>query len=468
MIHLESKKTDPLDPDNVNRSIEYKKTVLAALGVLLLASAVHAQDSLRLTLSEAVKQGVNNNKSIRAEALNLDIDADQLGQVNSVFLPSVTGNAGVLHYINIPVQYTHANALDPTAPADKYVGLRLLLPNSFGSGISVNWALYDQALFSSLKIIKEHSNTTVVQLQKDKSEIAYAISQVYYGIAFAIKQKENLVTIAANMDKLLVFLQANYNNGTILRSELDKVRVNKTNILSQIDALSSAIDTQVNLLKLFTGLPTTVKLRLTEINFEGSLRAVTDTSAPIETTFDYRLMQSEIRMNRLERLQTMANYFPKLGLAYNYSYNIVSPGLSGIFTSKFNFPVQYIGINLTVPIFDGRFNHFKLKENAIKRKQLDLQSDFLSDKIRTDITNARLSYNSSLNNMVSNAANMKLAQELYDQSLEQYHQGTIPLTDVLTYETSLEQATVQYFNSVSGALTSLLAYKKSTNTLLDQ
>jgi len=39
---------------------------------------------------------------------------------------------------------------------------------------------------------------------------------------------------------------------------------------------------------------------------------------------------------------------------------------------------------------------------------------------------------------------------------------------VLTYETSLEQATVQYFNSVSGALTSLLAYKKSTNTLLEQ
>jgi|GEM_PF-6059555 len=447
--------------------LDSKKIMFAVLWAYTAATAA-AQDSLRLSLSDAVKQGVNNNKSIRAEALNLDINSDQLEQVNSVFLPSVTGNAGVLHYINIPVQYTHANALDPTAPADKYVGLRLLLPNSFGSGISVNWALYDQALFSSLKIIKEHSNMTVVRLQKDKSEMAYTISQVYYGIVFAVRQKENLVTIAANMDKLLVFLQANYNNGTIMRSELDKVKVNKINILSQIDALSSAIDTQVNLLKLLTGLPATVKLRLTEINFEGSLRPVTDTTALIETTLDYRLMQSEIRMNQLERIQTMANYFPKIGLAYNYSYNIVSPGLDGIFTSKFNFPIQYIGINLTVPIFDGRLNHFKLRENATKRKQLDLQSDFLSEKLHTDIINARLSYNSSLNNMISNAANVKLAQELYNQSLEQYHQGTTPLTDVLTYETSLEQATVQYFNSVSGALTSLLAYKKSTNTLLEQ
>src|SRR5690242_15678545 len=43
--------------------------------LLLICSGVHAQDSLRLSLDEAIKAGLANNKSLRAEGLNLEIDA---------------------------------------------------------------------------------------------------------------------------------------------------------------------------------------------------------------------------------------------------------------------------------------------------------------------------------------------------------------------------------------------------------
>jgi outer membrane protein TolC len=444
-----------------------RKTLFALTG-LLLCLDLRAQDSLRLGLDDAIRMGLAGNKSLQAESFNLERDAYQLKQGYSALLPSITGNAGLTHYFNAPVQYVAANTLNPASSSHAYLGLSLLLPNAFTAGINVNWALYNQAIFSALKVIKTQDKITQLQLQKDRSELAFSISQLYYGIIFAIKQRENLGKIAANLDRLLDLLQPNYDNGLLLKTELDKVSVNKTTTLSQIAELSAAIESQSNLLKQLLGVALPVPLKLSTTDYDNSLRPLPDTPASAAGSFDLRIIRAQAELTQLERRVIAAAGMPTLGLAYSYSYNSVSPDLSKTIGSRFDFPVQFIGLNLSVPLFNGYSNTLKLKENAVQVRQIRLQADDLQEKIATGIVNARLRYTVSLTNMHSNQANVDLAQGLYNQSLEQYQQGTILLTDVLTFETSLEQALTQYFNSVSNALLSLLEYQKATNTLLSQ
>jgi outer membrane protein len=445
-----------------------KSFVIIGIAGLLLSLDLHAQDSLRLGLDDAIKMGLTNNKSIQAEGLNLEMDGYKTKQAYSSLYPSITGNAALTHYFDVPVQYVSANTLNPVASGHDYVGLKLLLPNSFGAGVAVNWALYNQAVFSALKVIKTQDKITVLRLQKDRSDLAFSISQLYYGIIFASKQRENLAKIAANMDRLLDLLQLNYDNGLLLKTELDKVKVNKTSTLSQIDELSAGIESQTNLLKQLLGVSLPTRIQLSTADYERSLRPLADTMADPGNSFDLRIMRARVELTQLERKVIAAASMPTVGLTYNYSYNVVSPDLNKVFSSRFDFPIQYVGLNLSVPIFNGYSNMLRLKENAVQNRQIRLQADDLQEKIGTDITNARLRYTVSVTNMHSNQVNVNLAQGLYDQSLEQYHQGTILLTDVLTFETSFEQALTQYFNSVSNALLALLDYQKATNTVLSQ
>lgn len=435
---------------------------------LLLCMDVCAQDSLRVGLDDAIRMGLANNKSLQAEGLNLELDGYRTKQAYSTLYPSINGNAAVTHYFNVPVQYVAANTLNPAATSHDYVGLKLLLPNSFGAGVALNWNLYNQAVFSALKVIKTEDRITVLRLQKDRSDLAFSISQLYYGIIFAGKQRENLAKIAANTDRLINLLQLNYDNGLLLKTELDKVKVNKTSTLSQMAELSAGIESQTNLLKQLLGVPPPTPLRLSTTDYDRSLRPLADTTVDSGNSFDLRVIRAQVELSQLERKVIAAANMPTVGLTYNYSYNVVSPDLGKVFSSRFNFPIQYIGLNLSVPIFNGYSNMLKLKENGVRNRQIRLQADDLQEKISTDIANARIRYTSSLTNMHSNQANVTLAQGLYDQSLEQYRQGTILLTDVLTFETSFEQALTQYFNSESNALLALLDYQKATNTVISQ
>jgi outer membrane protein TolC len=382
--------------------------------------------------------------------------------------PIINGNAGITHYLDVPKQYVAANALSPTAPSDQYVGLKLLLPNSFNIGVSANWTIYNQAVYSALKIINAQNELDDIQFQKDKSELAFAVSQLYYGIVFTQKQQESLLKVAANTNKLISILQNNYDNGLIKKSDLEKVQVSKVNIASQMDGLKTSIETQNKLLKLMLGVPATRGIQLTESDFEKSLTPLSESTPGIEQTVDFQFMQTQIKLSRRERQAILATYAPSLGLAYHYSYNKVSPEFNKLLSSSFTYPMQYIGVNLSLPIFDGNKNLFKLKQNTIRSRQLDLQAQFLAEKINTNIVSAQLRYNSSLKSINSNEANTKLAEKLYGQSVLEYQQGTLSLNDVLTTENTLQQALTEYFNSVSNALVALLEYKKATNTLLNK
>ena len=158
---------------------------------LLLAGTVNAQDTLKLSLSETIKHSLSNNKTIQAEELNDQLNEYKTKELNSAFYPIISANAGITHYVDVPQQYVAASALSSTAPSDQYVRLELLLPNSFNVGISANWTLYNQGVYSARKILSAQTQLSDIQFEKSKSELAFSVSQLYYGIVFLQKQQEN-------------------------------------------------------------------------------------------------------------------------------------------------------------------------------------------------------------------------------------------------------------------------------------
>ena len=177
-------------------------------------------------------------------------------------------------------------------------------------------------------------------------------------------------------------------------------------------------------------------------------------------------MEKQIELNEIERQSLVANYLPTVGLAYNYTYNWQSDNLGDLFSSDLKYPQQSLGLQINVPIFDGRRNEFKLRQNEVKALQLQTNASYLSDKISTDIVNARMKYNQNINAIGTRKTNIELAQQVLDQTTAEYKEGVVALTEVINSETSLRESQTQYLNAVSDALMGLLEYKKASGTLL--
>src|SRR5258708_9268153 len=97
-----------------------------------------------------------------------------------------------------------------------------MLPNSANAGLSADWLLYEQAVSSAMRLAKESSLLTDIQYQKDKSDLAFIISDLYYEIIFARKQQESLLKVDSNTSTLLEILQVQFDNALIKRSHLDR------------------------------------------------------------------------------------------------------------------------------------------------------------------------------------------------------------------------------------------------------
>ena len=433
--------------------------------MVLFTVQLSAQNTQNFSLEQAVSTALSNNKSIKAALLDSEINTYKKGELNAALYPNINGSAGVNHFIDLPQQFLPASFLNPQAPDGEVVGVQFGVPNSANVGISAQWLIYNQAVFTGYKLLKAQSEMTDISIEKQKDEVAYSVTQLYYGVAFAKEQQKLLLENVASLDKLLTIVESNYKNGLITKVSVDKVQVNKTNVVSQLENLDIVIASQENFLKMLMGLPIETAIALTD-EFDGTtLDLIVKTNIQPNEITDYQLLRKQLTLTELERKTLKANYLPTVGLAYNYQYNWQSENFSDLVGTDLKYPQQSIGLQVSVPIFDGRKNEFKLRQNEVKTLQLQQKADYLSDKITVDITNAQLKYNQNIEAIKVRNDNTKVAQSVLTQTTLEYQQGIVSLTEVINSETALREAQTQYLSAVSNALNALLEYKKVTNQL---
>jgi outer membrane protein len=450
---------------------EQKMNPMKALTLFLLltvplANGGFAQETFSFSLAEAVNTALQNNPNLRASQLEQEINRYQKAELTASLLPSVSASAGVTHFLDQATVFLPANFFNPQASEGEFIETQFGLPNSGNVGITGQWMLYNQAVYNGYKVLRTQSQLTDIQLEKEQDKLAYTVSQLYYGIAFAELQKDLLEANLQDMNQLLATMESSHQNGLIKQVELDKVAVNKVNLESQLSNVAHAIQSQENLLKLFMGLPENTQLMLTDQFDETELAPILETQVYAERTPDYAALTKQMELNLLERKNIRSAQLPTLGLVYNYSHNWTGEELGSLFSSQLNYPQQYVGLNLNVPIFSGGRNTAKLHQNEVKTYQLQYQADFLKDKINTDITNARLQYNQNVQAISTRSHNVEVAQKVYAQTTLEYQQGLVPLSEVINSETALRESQSQYLKALSNALMALLDYQKASGTLI--
>ncbi|UZJ64141.1 TolC family protein [Sphingobacterium sp. KU25419] len=111
-----------------------------------------------------------------------------------------------------------------------------------------------------------------------------------------------------------------------------------------------------------------------------------------------------------------------------------------------------LGLNLSIPIFNGGETKAKINQATIqlKQAQVDLEDTKLALSLANE--NARSQITNSLLTINSNRANVKLAKEVLDNTQNNYKNGLATLTDLLDAENA-------YSDAQNNLSTSLLNYK---------
>jgi outer membrane protein TolC len=412
--------------------------LVAGVSILSLAKAQPAPLSLKEALQHALK---NKSEAVKAK-LDEENSQYKIEQARSQALPQINAN-GALTYN--PILQLSAISGDLTGQPGK----TLLIPfgqkwNSSAS-VSLSQTLFDKSVFTGLKAAKTTQQYYQLVAGLTDEQIIEKVASQYYQV---LVQRQQLVIVDSNIattTRVQQVIEGQYRNGLAKKIDLDRSKVNLSNLQAQQQQLTNAVQLQENTLKFYMGIPieTPITVPASALDSIQPKLALMDNTPDVKKLSDYQVLKKQEELLQLQKEATTAGYYPSLSLSGNYGYQ----GLGNKFPigSGANwFDYASVGLNLKIPLFNGFSTRSKVRQAEVDIKKV--QEDIKNTELSLNLTyqNARTQLGNSIITLNNQKTNVALAEEVYANSQNNYAQGLAPLTDLLDAENSLTTAQNNY------------------------
>jgi outer membrane protein TolC len=378
-------------------------------------------------------------------------------------LPQVNISGSWDDFVNLPTQMIPNFFSDPPNPSE-------MIPVQFGTtynitgALDVSQMLYNQSWLVALRLERQMQQQNEIETEKSRIEVVHEVAQSYYLAQITFRQIRNMEDNIAKLEKAEKIAGSQYENGLIMRIDLDRIVVQKLNLITDLERLGVVYQQELAMQKYFMGLP-----QETEIILSDSLlvSAFPDQKGNLNDHVEIRLLEMQKQLAGSTVRLDQAAYFPSLTFIGSTSYVNQSNSwyLFGKPTDWFN--TSLLGLRLSVPVFSGMQRHYKVSQSMIELDKLRIMEEDTQKMIRINSDDAWRKLQSSSAAEKRQRDNKMLAERVYIISQEQYQKGVIPLTDLLNAETALSDARTNHTYALVQMKISELNYLKANGKLLN-
>ena len=410
---------------------------LLPLLLLLTVSGVKGQDSV-FSAREAVDMALQQNLGIQIAMSEVDI-----ARINNNW-----GNAGKWPVVSAGIGNTEAlTNLNQQLSNGSEIKRNGVTNNILAANLSANWRIY---------------NGMRIRATKERFETLEKMSELQ------LKQEINTLTLdvlQAYLNIVRLNMQARATRAIIdLSLEREKIAETRFNVGSagKTDLLQASIDLnsqQVNLANL------NQQIRAGKSNLNTLMRrnpdaplVIADTSFAIPTlsieTFREKAMSQNLQLLMAQRERAVlledkriinAQRLPVLTLSSVTSFNR-NKATGGFFLTNQTYGPN-IGLNLSIPIFNGNITRTQLKTQDIRIRQQNLQTEQLKTLINRDLQVAFDEYRNALEVSAVEQKNVALARENNFISTERFKKLQSNSIELRQAQLSLIEAQDRYITA---------------------
>lgn len=467
--------------------------ILSALIIILsvlTAPALKAQtqeteliEDYELTLDEAIKIAVANNPEIKRALLSIE-DADQLVKIAySEIYPEISSSVNYTRNFEIPVNFV---------PGEFFGGAPgTLVPVAFGT--DNNWQggfTVSQTLFRGETIVGLSSATVfkTVQAENYRAASQQVITQsriAYYSVLAAIEQFKLQETQIKRLEQNLRENEARQRAGLVDEYAVLSLRVQLSNQRPQLIDAKYAVDEAYRQLKVTLGLPLQFMFEV-----RGSLNGfdiLTEDSSNDENTHiklvdqmnpytfqkegldsaslelyrgDLRIIDASVALSDKEVTAVKSRFLPTISATYNLQWTSAEPDEPTFFENSARF--QTLGINVSLPLFQGFKRVADVQRVQIKRKDLFEQRRGAMLMAQNEVASASEDLNRAFETAESRKIALQQATEGYERAQKRLENGLGSQLEVTDAEVQVRQAEVNYALMVYQYLTAKAQYDLAT------
>ncbi|MCB0643312.1 MAG: TolC family protein [Phaeodactylibacter sp.] len=450
-----------------SRMQHFLLTLLAlpfSLGILSAQQQVvqFDYDEEAMTFEDCIRYALQNNPDLQKVQLDEVAGEYLIKEVRGTGLPQVSGSAGYNDNFRLPTQLLPGEILGaPGTTIPVQFGVR----HNLSAGVEVNQLLFSKSYFTGLKAAEASKGLYQLNTLQTKENLVYNIAQTYLQLQITDKQKEILTANLNRVVQLIDITQAQYEEGLVKKVDVDQLRVNRTNLSTEIQNIEIGYRQQLNLLKFYMGMPIEQEIEISRLK-DNTPAYTLAPELSLSNNSTLRLLQKQQELSQLELQSVKDGYYPSLYAFAQYNWQGQTNTLFSSEDPMNSFTSGVWGVSLKVPIFDGLQKKFKAQQ--VEVAQLQLQQDIrkVTNLNQMEFHNASEKLRQSRTLISQQEENMQLAEELYSITQLSYKEGVAPLSELLNAETSLKEAQTQYLTATLQEKLAELDHLKTSGELL--
>jgi outer membrane protein TolC len=419
------------------------------------------KETLKLSLQEAQDFALQNNRAVKSSKIDINHAEKQVWENLATGLPQFSVAANYLHQFVVP-ELNLGPVLDVNSLPDGNItksDLTNAYINSppFSLGVHDNTVIdftVSQLIFSgeylvglqATKVVKE---MTEKSLEKTENETKESVAGTYHLVLVLGENEKVLNQSLKSVDQTYNELVKMNEQGLNEETDVDQVKISKSNIQTLITSIESQKQITLKLLKYQLGLNFDQNIELTDslpgIIEQGKTEYLTSTAFDVNNSADYQLVNYQEKISALMLKREKSKYLPTIAAFYRHEEQTNMPA--------FNFAVKnVVGASLNIPIFTSGMRNARVSEAKFDLAKADLAKENAGQGLIMEFETAKSNYQTAYSNFLTNRESMDLSKKVYDKTVIKYKEGVSSSFELTQNQNQFLTAESNYYNSVLSLL----------------
>ena len=411
-------------------------------------------DSLlaEVTLPAAIDYAIKHQPRIQQSLLDEDITASNIRSRLSDWYPQVNFGYNLQHNFLLPTNIIGGN---PTKSG----------VNNTSSGLFTA----SQILFNRDVLLAKRTKENVLSQTRqitsfNKIDLAANISKAFYDVLTTSQQIKVAAENITRTERSLKDATAQYKAGLVDKIDYKRATITLNNVKAAKKSNEALLKAKIENLRSLMGYPEAVALNIVydSIKMESEISLDTTQTPDYKARIEYKILETQRQLLQANVLYNRWSLLPTVSANAAYNLNFQNKSFTKLYGSVY--PNSFAAITLGLPISQGGRRKSNLKTAELQLNRNDYDIIYLKNVVNAQYAQALAAYKSSLENYLALKENVLLAKEVYNVIQLQYRSGIKTYLEVITSETDLRTAQINYFN----ALNQLLANKVDVQRVLGQ
>ncbi|GFI00349.1 TolC family protein [uncultured Phocaeicola sp.] len=414
------------------------KSTLALFVLLYVAiQSAQAQDTLRITLQDAVRVALSDNPTIKVAGQEIQLKKEARREAYAGLFPEAS------------LVGSYSRAIKKQSFAMMGEVIEVGTDNTYSGGLSVSLPVFAPALYKSISLTETDVNLAVEKSRASRLDMVNQVTKAFFQLLLAQDSYEVLLKSYKQSEDNYKVVKAKYEQGAV--SEYDKISadVQMRSLKPAVVSARNGVNLANLQLKVLMGMEADVKVAVEGNLKDYEMSMFTRQAMPRPNNLVNNSTLKQLELNALQLKQTLklqyTNFMPTLSASFQYMYTSMNDNFK--FKEYDWRPYSTIGLNLSIPLFRGS-NFTQLKQTRIQMKQLEENRIHTERQLTMQATSYLDNMAASTEQVVSNKEAVFQAEKGRTIAEKRYEVGKGTILELNSSEVALTEAQLTYNQSI--------------------